>query len=74
MTEAITYEMAKTGIHIKRANVGSVEAHNKRTKGYIEGLKKAGVNIYFFRNSHTTTEAGSILDTKGKPVSSSSKT
>lgn len=42
-------EMAKTGIHIKRCNVGSVEAHNKRTKGYIEGLKKAGVNIYFFQ-------------------------
>ena len=41
--------MAKTGIHIRRCNVGSVEAHNKRTKGYIEGLKKAGVNIYFFQ-------------------------
>ena len=53
MTEAIIYEMAKTGIHIKRANVGSVEAHNKRTKGYIEGLKKAGVNIYFFSGTLT---------------------
>lgn len=41
-------DMAKTGIHIRRCNVGSVEAHNKRTKGYIDGLKKAGANIYFF--------------------------
>ena len=46
--QLIKNEMAKTGIHIKRCNVGSVEAHNKRTKGYIDGLKKAGVNIYFF--------------------------
>lgn len=49
MTEAITYGMAKTGIHIKRANVGSVEAHNLRTEQYLAGLKKAGVNIYFFQ-------------------------
>lgn len=41
-------DMAKTGMHIRRCNVGSVEAHNKRTKGYIDGLKKAGANIYFF--------------------------
>lgn len=40
--------MAKTGIKIKRANVGSVEAHNERTKEYLEGLKKAGKDIYFF--------------------------
>lgn len=49
MTEAITYGMAKPGIHIKRANVGSVEAHNLRTEQYLAGLKKAGVNIYFFQ-------------------------
>ena len=40
--------MAKTGIHIKRANIGSVEAHNLRTKEYLDGLKKAGRSIYFF--------------------------
>lgn len=49
MTEAITYEMAKTGIHIKRANVGSVEAHNLRTEQYLAGLKKAGRSVYFFQ-------------------------
>lgn len=42
--------MAKTGIHIKRANVGSVEAHNLRTEQYLEGLKKAGRSIYFFQD------------------------
>lgn len=40
--------MAKTGIKIKRCNVGSVEAHNKRTKEYLEGLKKAGKPLYYF--------------------------
>lgn len=40
--------MAKTGIKIKRCNVGSVEAHNERSKEYLEGLAKAGKNIYFF--------------------------
>lgn len=40
--------MAKTGIKIKRCNVGSVEAHNKRTKEYLEGLGKAGKPIYYF--------------------------
>lgn len=40
--------MAKTGIKIKRCNVGSVEAHNKRTKEYIEGLEKAGKPLYYF--------------------------
>lgn len=42
--------MAKTGIHIKRANVGSVEAHNLRTKEYLAGLEKAGRSIYFFQD------------------------
>lgn len=42
--------MAKTGIHIKRANVGSVEAHNLRTEQYLDGLKKAGRSIYFFQD------------------------
>lgn len=40
--------MAKTGIKIKRCNVGSVEAHNKRTKDYLEGLAKAGRALYYF--------------------------
>lgn len=40
--------MAKTGIKIKRANVGSVEAHNERSKEYLEGLAKAGKEKYFF--------------------------
>ena len=40
--------MAKTGIKIKRCNVGSVEAHNKRTKEYLEGLEKAGKSLYYF--------------------------
>lgn len=40
--------MAKTGIKIKRCNVGSVEAHNKRTKEYLEGLEKAGKPLYYF--------------------------
>lgn len=40
--------MKQTGIHIKRANVGSVEAHNLRTKEYLDGIQKAGLPIYFF--------------------------
>lgn len=42
--------MAKTGIHIKRANIGSVEAHNLRTSEYLAGLEKAGRSIYFFKD------------------------
>lgn len=40
--------MAKTGIHIKPCNVRSVEAHNERTQGYIEGVKRSGRSLYFF--------------------------
>lgn len=42
--------MAKTGIKIKRCNVGSVEAHNERSQEYLDGLKKAGLPIYFYPN------------------------
>ena len=42
--------MAKTGIKIKRCNVGSVEAHNERSQEYLDGLSKAGLPIYFFPN------------------------
>lgn len=40
--------MAKTGIHIKRANIGAVEAHNERSKEYLEALAKAKRPLYFF--------------------------
>lgn len=40
--------MAKTGINIKRCNIGSVEQHNKRTKEYLQGLEKSGKALYFF--------------------------
>ncbi|MCM1531060.1 MAG: hypothetical protein NC048_05580 [Bacteroides sp.] len=40
--------MEKTGIKIKRCNVGSVEDHNKRTEQYLDGLEKAEKRLYFF--------------------------
>lgn len=40
--------MAKTGIKIKRCNVGSVEAHNKRSEEYLESVKKSGCKIYIY--------------------------
>lgn len=47
----------KTGGHWKPCNVGSVEAHNERQRDYLESIKKAGLNLYFFpqlsnNNSH----------------------
>ena len=47
----------KTGGHWKPCNVGSVEAHNERRVEYLESVKKAGLNLYFFEqmtknNSH----------------------
>lgn len=47
----------KTGGHWRPCNVGSVEAHNERQKDYLESVKKAGLNLYFFpqlsnNNSH----------------------
>lgn len=41
--------MAKTGIKIKRCNVGSVEAHNKRSKEYLESVKRSGHRIYIYQ-------------------------
>lgn len=38
----------KTSGHIRPCNVGVVEAHNERTEKYLEGIKKAGLKIYFF--------------------------
>lgn len=47
----------KTGGHWKPCNIGSVEAHNERRPDYLESVKKAGLNLYFFQhltnsNSH----------------------
>ena len=41
--------MSKTGIHVKRCNVGSVEDHNERKKNYLKKLKELGYNLYFFQ-------------------------
>lgn len=46
-----------TGGHWKPCNIGSVEAHNERRPEYLEAIKKAGLNLYFFQeltenNSH----------------------
>lgn len=38
----------KTGGHWRPCNVGSVEAHNERQEDYLESVKKAGLNLYFF--------------------------
>lgn len=40
--------MAKTGIHFKPCKVGSVEAHNERSKEYLESVRKSGREFYFF--------------------------
>lgn len=40
--------MAKTGIHFKPCNVGSVEAHNERTQSYLDGVLRSGREFYFF--------------------------
>ena len=42
--------MAKTGIHIKRCNVGSVEDHNERKKNYLLKLQELGRCLYFFQD------------------------
>lgn len=44
------YTMAKTGGHFERCNVGSVEAHNERTRDYLEKVKASGLPLYFFQN------------------------
>ena len=38
----------KTGGHFRPCKVGSVEAHNERRPEYIESVRKAGLNLYFF--------------------------
>lgn len=40
----------KTGGHFRPCNVGSVEAHNERRPEYLEAVKKAGLNLYFFEH------------------------
>ena len=40
--------MAKTSIHFKPAKVGSVEAHNERSREYLDGVRKSGREFYFF--------------------------
>lgn len=42
--------MAKTGIHIKRCNVSSVEDHNERKKNYLRKLQELGRRLYFFQD------------------------
>ena len=42
--------MSKTGIHVKRCNVGSVEAHNERKKNYLLKLQELGRRLYFFQD------------------------
>lgn len=38
----------KTGGHIKRANVGSIEEHNERKQEYLDRLKAAGHPLHYF--------------------------
>jgi hypothetical protein len=40
--------MAKTGGHIKRANVGTVEMHNERKQEYLDALEAAGHPLHYF--------------------------
>lgn len=42
--------MAKTSIHFKPAKVGSVEAHNVRSKAYMDGVLKSGREFYIFQD------------------------
>ena len=58
--------MAKTGIHFKPCNVGSVEAHNSRTKGYLEGVQRSGRELYFFQDLTHTNRSYENPRYKGK--------
>lgn len=42
--------MTKTSIHFKPAKVGSIEAHNERTRAYLDGVLKSGRQFYFFKD------------------------
>ena len=60
----------KTGGHWRPCNIGSVEAHNERHPEYLESVKKAGLNLYFFQhltnnNSHWVSDN---VRYKGKTV------
>lgn len=51
-----------TGGKWKPCNVGSVEAHNERRPEYLDAVKKAGLNLYFFpelteSNSHWVSDS-----------------
>ena len=61
----------KTGGHWKPCNIGSVEAHNERRPEYLDSVKKAGLNLYFFEqltknNSHWVNDN---VRYRGKTVS-----
>lgn len=47
----------KTGGHFRPCNIGSVEAHNERTAEYLEGVAKAGLKLYFFKELSDNNES-----------------
>lgn len=56
-----------TGGHWRPCNIGSVEAHNERRPEYLESVKKAGLNLYFFEhltknNSHWVNDLDRYKD------------
>ena len=56
----------KTSIHFKPCNVGSVEAHNSRTKEYLEGVQRSGRELYFFQDLTHTNRSYENPRYKGK--------
>ena len=60
----------KTGGHWRPCNVGSVEAHNERRPEYLEQVKKAGLNLYFFEHltKYNTHWVNSAERYQGKTV------
>ena len=60
-------ETSLTGGHWRPCNIGSVEAHNERRPEYLESVKKAGLNLYFFEhltknNSHWVNDLDRYKD------------
>lgn len=60
-------ETGLTGGKWRPCNIGSVEAHNERRPEYLESVKNAGLNLYFFRelsknNSHWVNDLDRYKD------------
>lgn len=56
----------KTGGHFRPCNVGSVEAHNERTPEYLNGVLKAGLKLYFFKELSFRNESWANKKYNGK--------